>query len=316
MAKNKNPVRVFDPVGAQACSRSIHWFTLLQSMYASVFKWSNLPETVDQYFMETQLADSGLVVAYVEPDVGVVCLPAQTGGQLNIYGYPTKFNVWGMNGFTNLVDIDKCAFCYDNILHMPPVQNLKLYADKIAELDLVIDVNVKNQKTPYIYSAPKELELSVRNMNREINAGKQAVFINSENMGDIKLDVIQTPAPYVADKIQQLKRDILSEILNYMGVFSGMTLKAERVTEGENASNVGYIRAARNSRYNQRIKFAEQFNKMFANYIDAPVEVKYSEEALETIASGLLRIGDDELEQIYNYTSGIYNQPATEPAAD
>lgn len=312
----KNPVYYHDPLFNKACSARVHWFNLLQSMYASVFRWENLPKSVDQYFMESQLADGGLVTAYVEKDVGVVCLPSQTGGQLNIYGYPTKFNVWGMNGYTNLVNIEDCAFCYDNILHAPPAQDLKLYADKLAELDTVIDVNAKNQKTPYIYSVPKELELSARNLNREINAGKQAIFINGDNMSEIKLDVIQTPAPYVADKIQQLKRDLLTEILNYIGVFSGMTLKAERVTEGENASNVGYIRAARNSRLNQRQRFAEQFTEKFYDYIDDAVSVKYSEEALETIAAGLLKIGDDELEQIYSYTSGLYNKHATESNAD
>lgn len=299
-----NPLKCMNRDIARAIGNDAHWFNLLQSLYTSVFEWTGLPDTIDVNFMEMMLSDTGCVAAYEEKDVGIICLPAQTGGALNIYGYPTQFITWGMNGYSNMVPLASCVPCYDNALHESPVYSLKLYAKRLAEIDVSIDVNSKNQRTPYIYACDKDQELSVKNLSKQIEQGKQAIFINKNNMSDVRLDVIQTPATYVADKLQQLKRDLLTEILNYMGVFSGTSLKSERVTQGENASNVGYIRAARNSRLNQRKQFVQKFNTMFADKLNEEVTVKYSEEALETIAAGLLKMGGDEIEQLHNYIDG------------
>lgn len=94
-----------------------------------------------------------------------------------------------------------------------------------------------------------------------------------------------------------------------MGVFSGVSIKAERVTSGENAANVGYIRAARNSRFNQRKQFCDKFNKMFADYIDNPIDVKYSEEAVESIAAGLLRLGGEERGELHDFLTEDSGEP-------
>lgn len=298
--KGVNAVRYKNGEMAKELTQDLHWFNLLNSLYSSVFKWENLPITIDEYFMETQLADCGSVCAYYEKDVGIVCLPSQPGNRLNVYGYPSEYIVWGLNGYTNNVPLTQCAPCYDNVLHQPAVFDLKLYAKRLSQIDISIDVNSRNQRTPYIYACTQDQLLSVKNLNQQIAQGKQAVFINKKGMENINLNVVPTPAPYVADKLQQLKRDLLSEILNYMGVFSGVSIKAERVTSGENAANVGYIRVARNSRFNQRKQFCEKFNKMFADYIDNPIDVKYSEEAVESIAAGLLRLGGEERVELHD----------------
>lgn len=307
--KGVNAARFKNGEMSRELTQELHWFNLLNSLYSSVFKWENLPKTIDEYFMETQMSDCGSVCAYVEPGVGIVCLPSQMGNRLNVYGYPAEYIVWGLNGYNNVIALEDCVPCYDNVLHQPAVFDLKLYAKRLSQIDVSIDVNSKNQRTPYIYACNQDQLLSVKNLNMQIENGKQAVFVNKKGLEDLNLNVINTPAPYVADKLQQLKRDLLAEILNYMGVFSGVSIKAERVTLGENAANVGYIRVARNSRFNQRKQFCDKFNEKFKDMIDEPIDVKYSEEAVESIAAGLLRIGDEGFEQLHDYLGKDNGEP-------
>lgn len=294
---------------ANEISRDVYWFNFLQNIYSSTFRWKYLPKTIDAYYMERTWTDNGCVFAYEVPNVGLVCLAANIGNRLNVYGYPTAYNVWGENGYTDYVSIDQGVPGYDNILRCSPIYDLKLYANRLAAIDISIDVNTRNQRTPYIFACNKDQELSVKNLNQQIQEGKQAIFVNKKGMEDVNLNVIQTPAPYVADKLQTLKKEILAEVLNYTGIFSGSPYKAERVTSGENAGNVGYIRAARNTRLNQRLLFAEKFNEKFKEKLDRPIEVEYSEETMEMLAAGALKIGDEELEQIHNYLKGNYGEP-------
>ena len=307
--KGINATRFKNPAAVAANTETYHWFDLLSSLYASVFRWANLPDTIDEFFMEKMLANNGCIIAYNEPSVGLIALPASPANQLNIYGYPVVYMAWGMNGFSEQVSLEDCCPCYDNILHNTPAYDLKLYANRLGALDLTINVNTTNQRTPYIYACSQDQVLSMKNMNSEIQRGKPAVFVSKKGMEDVNMNIIQTPAPYVADKLQQLKRDLLSEILNYMGVFSGVTMKAERVTSGENASNVGYIRTARNSRLNQRKLFCDKFNKKFGERLDKPVDVVYSEEAIESIAAGLLKLRGDEIELLNNYSTEGSGEP-------
>lgn len=259
-----------------------HWRTLLQNLYVSVFDWQGLPDTVDPLFMEMQLMLAGRVCMFEEHG-SLVCLPAQPAYRLNIYGYPAASEAYGMNGFVRRVSIDESVLCYDNITHSLAMGTINYYAGKLANLDCTIDVNVDNQKTPYIIKTTESQKLSVQNLFSRIDSFARRVLAFKDLNDGMPLDVIQTPAPYVTDKLQMQKQKILAEALNYMGVFSGISSKEERSTVGENVSNVGYIKSARDARLKPRQLFADLVNKKFG----LNVSVDFTNIDMENIAVGL-----------------------------
>lgn len=270
-----------DPTPAMSASE--HWRSLLQNLYTSVFDWKGLPDTVDPLFMEMQLMLTGRVCLYQEGN-DFVCLPSQPAYKVNIYGYPSVSTVWGLNGFSSRVKTKNAALCYDNITHGLAMGTINYYAQKLANIDCTIDINVDNQKTPYIIRTTEQQKLSVINLFSRIDSYARRVLTYKNLNDENPIDVVQTPAPYVADKLQIQKQKILSEALNYMGVFSGISSKEERSTVGENVSNVGYIKSARDARLKPRQLFCDAANKKFG----LDISVDFTNIDMENIAVGLL----------------------------
>lgn len=266
----------------------VHWRKLLKKLYSSVFEWKSLPPTIDPIYLENMLMCNGMVFAYYEPTIGApICLAAAPGDRLDVYGYPSRLNVWGMNGFTDNVPIELGAICYDNSLHDTIIGALCYYAERLSAIDDTIDVNTDNQKTPYIIRCTQQQLQSMRvAQKRRMNNYRSIIMEkNPKKEGlDVPIDVVMTPAPYVADNLQLQKQRLLTEVLNYMGVFSGVSTKAERMTTGENISQTGYIKSARDSRMKMRQKFCDDLNAR----LGLNVSVEFANQQMEDLSIGLI----------------------------
>ena len=75
--------------------------------------------------------------------------------------------------------------------------------------------------------------------------------------------VLKTDAPYVADKLYQLKTEIWNEALTYLGISNVNTTKKERLVTDEVIRNMGGTIASRYSRLEMRRQACEKINDMF-----------------------------------------------------
>jgi hypothetical protein len=75
--------------------------------------------------------------------------------------------------------------------------------------------------------------------------------------------VLKTDAPYVADKVYELKTQIWNEALTYLGISSVNAVKKERLITDEVARNLGGTIASRYSRLESRRQACEKINSMF-----------------------------------------------------
>lgn len=303
MARRKrNPVDIIDldaPAGYITAFK--YWQDTLINIYSSTFCYNNVPDGIDMLFSERWLTLNGLVYGYPVDNVGLVILPANAADQLDVYGYPIKYNVWGMNGYNETVPAANGTPCYDTITKENPLYKINLFANRLAKIDASIDVNADNQKTPYIIKTTEDQLLTVKNMMRLVANGERAIFSpKGKESQDYILDAVLTPAPYVADKLQDTKFDLLSEFLNFCGIFSGAINKAERVTNGENAASLGLIRTARKARLMPREQFCEKFNRKFGTEL----QVEYNESNLEDVISGLYKIGGMDGGLMDSYVTG------------
>lgn len=82
-------------------------------------------------------------------------------------------------------------------------------------------------------------------------------------MNDANFTVLSTEAPYVADRIYQLKTQIWNEALTYLGISNINVQKKERLITDEVSRNMGGVIASRYSRLNARQNACEKINKMF-----------------------------------------------------
>ena len=79
---------------------------------------------------------------------------------------------------------------------------------------------------------------------------------------------MQTGAPYVADKLYQLKTQIWNEALTYLGISNINTQKKERLITDEVSRNQGGVVASRYSRLESRRQACKKINEMFGLNIE------------------------------------------------
>ena len=151
------------------------------------------------------------------------------------------------------------------------------YATRLWNLDRVIDVNANAQKTPILIKASEQQKLTLENVYMQYDGNEPVIF------GDKQLDttgftVLKTDAPYIADKIYQLKTQYWNECLTRLGISNVNIQKKERLISDEVTRAMGGVIASRYSRLEMRRQAADAINRMFG----LNVEVDYREDYRQT----------------------------------
>lgn len=89
------------------------------------------------------------------------------------------------------------------------------------------------------------------------------VVFGSKNLNLDGFKVLKTDAPFVADRMQVIKRQLLEEVLTILGVEANTNDKAERLVSNEITSNMGSTEALRLNRLKSRQLAAERINRIF-----------------------------------------------------
>jgi hypothetical protein len=159
------------------------------------------------------------------------------------------------------------------MLRTNSVLDVKMFARRLYNLDRIIDVNANAQKTPVMVRASEKQRLTMMNLYKEYDGNAPFIF-GDKNLDMNSLTVLKTDAPYVADKIYQLKTQVWNEALTYLGISNINITKKERLITDEVTRNQGGTIASRYSRLQSRREAVEKINEMFGTNI----EVNYRED--------------------------------------
>lgn len=279
----------------------------LTELSISMFEWKNLPDSVDPRFLEMVLFTNGSVVFFKDDDLNIdtglsddrteggtyLALPVAMNGRWSVYNVPTKRRAYASNGYNYNLDENNSVIIYNNMVRTNSVRMCKLYAQRLWDLDRTIDVNAKAQKTPILISCTEPQRLTMLNLYKEYDGNQPFIFAD-KNLDINGLSVLQTGAPYVADKLYQLKTEIWNEALTYLGISNINYQKKERMISDEVIRNQGGTIASRYSRLESRRDAAEQINKMFGLNIEVDYREDYREMDDEVVFSG--QTGDQGLD--------------------
>lgn len=224
--------------------------------------WSNMPKSIDLRYLEQTLITQGACVFFKDDVLGYLCLPVVLNGKLDVYGNPYDFMAISDTGYNKKLDVNNGVIMYNNYLRMPNIAEIRYYADRLYEYDRIIDVNVKAQKTPVLIKCDKNEILSMENMYQKYE-GNQPVIYGKKSLNDDNITVLKTDAPYIADKVYTLKRNIWNEALTQLGIPNTDTTKRERMIKDEVISSQGAVIATRNSPEKMRQLACDKINEMF-----------------------------------------------------
>lgn len=269
------------------CYTFVQYYNRLVELSVSMFEWKGLPDTVDARYLELALFTDGKALFFKDDVLGYLALRAAMGGRLSVYRIPTQRTAYAANGYNNQLTDKNSVVIYNNFLHTNSMLDVEMFAKRLYNLDRTIDVNVNAQKTPILISCEEQQVLTMKNMYAKYD-GNAPVIIADKNLNPKGMQVLQTGAPYVSDKLYQLKTQIWNEALTYLGISNVSYEKKERLISDEVDRTQGGVLASRYSRLEARRKAAKEINKMFGLNISVDYREDYSTE------------GGDTNEQIYN----------------
>jgi len=237
------------------------YYKRLRLLALSLFEWENLPESMNERFLEQCLYWYGKAAIVSDENLGIIntkCTPSES---LNIYGEATEYHCYS-TGYDADFPLDDMVYVRNNLEALPTDATIQLFAQRLYEAERTIDVNIKAQKTPVIILCDEKQRLTMKNIYMKYD-GNEPVIYGKKGLDIDDIKVLRTDAPFVADKLEEYKRNVWSEALSFLGINNVMTEKKERLLTGEVDANNQMIDLSAQTMLLTRELAAEKFNRLW-----------------------------------------------------
>jgi hypothetical protein len=275
------------------------------------FKWEGLPESIDPRFLEMCLLLNGLAVWYWDDDYDKLLAVRGSGvGTVNMLDNPVSFTVIGpgstmqpdnelapalfknktLGAYQPAVKYEddevkrKAIGMWPNYFRYPEIDVIRIYSTRLATIDRTLEINTKNARRNKVLRTTPNTQLSIVNMNRQIDEGVEAIQV-SDSFADMNvidaIDLGILPDSY--DKLGVHRTRVWNECMNLLGIDNANQEKKERLVAAEVGANDSQTDSMRYVSLNARRYAADQINKVFGTKIkvDFNVEVEQQAEAME-----------------------------------
>lgn len=237
------------------------YYKRLRLLALSLFEWENLPESMNERFLEQCLYWYGKAAIVNDENLGIIntkCTPSES---LNIYGDATEYHCYS-TGYDANFPLDDMVYVRNNLEALPTDATIQLFAQRLYEAERTIDVNIKAQKTPVIILCDEKQRLTMKNVYMKFD-GNEPIIYGKKGLDIDDIKVLRTDAPFVADKLEEYKRNVWSEALSFLGINNVMTEKKERLVTGEVDANNQMIDLSAQTMLLTRELAAEKFNRLW-----------------------------------------------------
>lgn len=239
-----------------------HYYKRLKELAVSMFDWVNLPDSIDRRFLEMTLYEKGQIVIFKDEDLGILALPVTTAGGFDLYNRPKRRMAYASNGYRRELNETNSVIIYNNYLRTNSVNDVEMFAWRLASKVRAIDVNVNAQKTPILITCDEDQRLTLENVYKQYS-GNEPVIYGNTGLTKSNISVLATGAPFVADKIRTELTADWNEALTCLGISNINVTKKERLISDEVVRSQGGTIASRYSRLDMRRMGCEEAVRMF-----------------------------------------------------
>lgn len=251
------------------------YYTRLKEIAINEFEWINLPPTCDARFLELLLFDFGYALFFQHNlNKAFLTLQCTISGALNMYRIPIRRRAYAITGFNQECSDEDSVLIFNNYLRQPTALTVRLYAEKLTELDRTLMVNIKAQKTPALIRGTVNQQRALKALYSKYD-GNEPVIFGDKDLDVTQLTVLKTDAPSEYLNLLAAKQQIWNEALTFFGIDNANTYKRERVITSEVESNNQIIEISRLTRLNSRKDACKWINQLFATQLEAPVDVRF-----------------------------------------
>ena len=258
--------RLNNPTMNRQIRRENMYIRVLSEIAMNRFKWSGLPNTVDERFLEKVLHENGLAVFFFE-DRKFNCFLALRGspsGQLNMYDNPLEYRVIGNTQINRTVGARHCVPIWGNFSRVADSDIIRIFAEQLATLDRTIEINSYNLRQTKIIVAPENKRLTMHNMNQQVEEGVSTITVTDESLIEafqvlnVDIDPRSLPA------LMEARSKIWAQAMLLLGIDNNPNEgKNERVASAEVESNDDQIQHQRSISLNARRQACAVINRRY-----------------------------------------------------
>jgi len=247
-----------------------YYYYKLTLIARSLFKWENLPNNMDERWIEKYLFTSGKCIFYKDQVLGFMVAGLSEQGGINCYGDPTT--VWPVAenyvySGEQLVNGENCYIIRNNDLMLPIFPTVRYYSFKLTNIDRAIDVNIEAQKTPTVVRCSDKQRLSLKNAINQRKDNEPVIWTaDDSNIADMVSSLDLNP-PMVFKDLQTQKHMILNEVFTDFGINNANMDKRERMVANEVEANNEQVKASEDVMLKVREEACKQINRLFGTNI-------------------------------------------------
>ena len=239
-------------------------YTHYKMLALNMFTWENLPYPLESRHIEKYLYEYGQAIFYDNETFGKICLPCAPTGSLNQFGEPLSVTV-NSHLIHDTVMLKDGIRILNNDLIIPTDFYVRQYAEKMTEVEMSIDMNVKQQKFPFFDETDKKNEFTMKQIFKQKEDGTPYIYAN-KNLGIGQTTVHTLDVPYVVDKLSEYKYELEREILTFLGL-NNTVEKEERLLVDEINSNNDFIERNVDIMFKNREFACKRINELFGTNI-------------------------------------------------
>ena len=243
-----------------------YYYYKLMLIARSLFVWENLPNNMDERWIEKYLFTSGKCIFYKDPNMGYMVAGLAQQGGINCYGDPTSVAPVAENYVyegEQLINGENCYVIRNNDLMLPTFPTIRFYSYKLTNLDRAIDTNVEAQKTPTIVRCSDRERLSLKNAINQRRDNEPVIWSSDQsNIGDM-VSTLDLNAPAVFKDLQTQKHMVLNEVFTDLGINNANMDKRERMVANEVEANNEQVKASEDVMLKVREEACKQINRIF-----------------------------------------------------
>ena len=234
------------------------------SLAMNVFEFKGLNNFIDMALVNKTLLMNGSIAFFLDDVTGdLLAMPYTSLGSLDYYGRPTRIQPIPYFGtYKRVLNRNEFVIMYDNNSHIPLYPQLTQSAERMALIKRGIDINISQQMTNRFWKTSEENEKTLKAILNQVDSNVETI-VTYDNFELDETQQVLNPAPFVADKLNNCKKEEWAEFLEVIGISETQINKKERNITDEIMFSMGGTIASRFNRYESRRKAVEEIKEKF-----------------------------------------------------
>jgi hypothetical protein len=252
----------------------LYYFNRLRALAIGRYQWFNLPDEIDERYLEEKLSQQGKAIFYNDDVLKkYVALGVGGLGVRSIYGVPVDRIAISANGYTNSsLNENNSVLIFNNNLYTSDLITIQMYAKRVADVTRSIDTNILLQKCSALLQGSQEELQGLSQMFEDIQ-NHVPYIVTSDKVLDSKIKEINLNIPFVANEMTITKRSIWNEALTALGISNVDNTKKERLVTDEVNKDMGDVEMTRAIGLQMRQIACDKINSMFE--LATPISVEF-----------------------------------------